>query len=243
MGWRWVWPWAVHTCARGGRCRIESTPNRVRGPATGVNVGLDLKSAALMVTRTPAYFDERKASQAAAFLLFRAGGRLPVIKLIKLMYLAERLSLKRYGETLTGDRLVAMPHGPVLSYTYDLIQGAYEPSAGGWDTWVSDRAGHDVELNDKSMIRSPEDDLLALSESDLEVLSEVWGEFGHWDRFRLRDFTHSGACPEWTDPNGSSTPLTYRHVLSCLGYSPESAAAIADRIAQQQALSVQMAAC
>lgn len=208
-----------------------------------MNAGLKLKSATPMETRTPAYFDERKASQAAAFLLFRAGGRLPVIKLIKLMYLAERLSLKRYGETLTGDRLVAMPHGPVLSYTYNLIQGAYEPSAGGWDTWVSDRAGHDVELNDKSMIRSPEEDLLALSESDLEVLSDVWGEFGHWDKFRLRDYTHSGACPEWTDPSGSMVPMSYRHVLGNLGYSPENAAAIAERIAQQQALSVQMAAC
>jgi hypothetical protein len=42
---------------------------------------------------------------------------LPVIKLIKLMYLAERLSLQRYGEPLTGDRLVSMPDGPVLSMT------------------------------------------------------------------------------------------------------------------------------
>ena len=40
-------------------------------------------------------FDERRAAQAAAFLLYRAKGRLPLIKLVKLMYLAERLSLER----------------------------------------------------------------------------------------------------------------------------------------------------
>ena len=194
-----------------------------------------------MAALTPAYFDERKAAQAAAYLLHRAGGRLPVIKLIKLLYLAERLSLQRYGETLTGDRLVAMPHGPVLSHTYNLIQGAYESCASGWDSWVADRAGHDVELRDSSRIRSPEEDLAALSETDLEVLAEVWTQFGHWDKFRLRDYTHSGACPEWTDPNGSMQPMPYAHVLRHLGYAPDDAAAVAARIAERQALALSMA--
>ncbi len=38
-------------------------------------------------------FNERKAAQAAAYLLHKAGGKLPLLKLMKLMYLAERLSL------------------------------------------------------------------------------------------------------------------------------------------------------
>lgn len=193
-----------------------------------------------MPALTPAYFDERKAAQSAAYLLHRAGGRLPVIKLIKLLYLAERLSLQRYGETLTGDRLVAMPHGPVLSHTYDLIQGAYESCASGWDSWVADRAGHDVELRDRSRIRSPEEDLAALSASDLEVLGEVWVQFGHWDKFHLRDYTHSEACPEWTDPNGSMLPITYVHLLRQLGYAPDDAIAVAERIAERQALTTSM---
>ena len=72
-----------------------------------------------------ALFNERRTAQVAAFLLHRAGGSLPLIKLMKLMYLAERLSLQRYGEPLTGDRLVSMGHGPVLSRTYDHINGAF----------------------------------------------------------------------------------------------------------------------
>ena len=193
------------------------------------------------MAQTPTYFDERKASQAAAFLLHRAGGRLPVIKLVKLLYLAERLSLKRYGETLTGDRLVSMPHGPVLSYTYSLIQGAYDSAADGWDTWVADRSGHDLALRDSSMIRTPEQDLMALSDSDLEVLADVWTEFGHWEKFRLRDYTHSGACPEWKDPEGSSMPIRYADLLAKLGYTPEAVAAIVARINERQALAASMA--
>ncbi|HTH08426.1 MAG TPA: Panacea domain-containing protein, partial [Acidovorax sp.] len=64
-------------------------------------------------------FNERKAAQAAACLLHKAGGSLSVLKLMKLMYLAERRSLKKYGDTITGDAFVSMPHGPVLSMTYN----------------------------------------------------------------------------------------------------------------------------
>lgn len=188
------------------------------------------------------YFNERKAAQAAAYLLYRGGGRLPVIKLVKLLYLAERLSLQRYGEPLTGDRLVSMPHGPVLSLTYGLIQGAYSPSEGGWDAWVADRSGHDVELADSSMIRSPEQDLTALSDSDLEVLAETWTSFGHWEKFKLRDYTHSGACPEWRDPAGSSAPIGYAELLRATGYAAEDAQALAARITERQALAASMAA-
>ena len=51
----------------------------------------------------PTLFNEKRAAQAAAFLLHRAGGRLPVLKLMKLMYLAERESLRLYGEPIIGD--------------------------------------------------------------------------------------------------------------------------------------------
>lgn len=181
-------------------------------------------------------FDERRTAQAAAYLLHRAGGKLPVIKLVKLMYLAERLSLQRYGEPITGDRLVSMPHGPVLSMTYDHVNGALPSEEGGWDTWIADRAGHVVELRDESMIRSPGEDLLCLSDSDLEVLGEIWVQFGHWDRWHLVDYTHSDACPEWEDPEGSSLPIRYETLFEKLGYTPEQAAAMTARLNEQRAL-------
>lgn len=181
-------------------------------------------------------FDERRAAQAAAFLLFKANGHLPLIKLVKLMYLAERLSLQRYGEPITGDRLVSMPHGPVLSQTYNHINGAVPSIDGGWETWIADRAGHEVALRDESMIRSPEQDLTRLSETDLEVLAETWNQFGHWDRWRLVRYTHSSACPEWEDPDGSSLPIEYKTLFEKLGYSPEQAEALTNRLAEQSRL-------
>lgn len=179
-------------------------------------------------------FDERKSAQAAACLLYKAGGRLPLLKLMKLMYLAERLSLKRYGDTITGDAFVSMPQGPVLSMTYDHLNGALPSAEGGWETWVADRADNAVALQDQSMIRSPEEDLLALSETDLECLGEVWTEFGHWDRWALVQYTHSEACPEWEDPKGSSRPIPHARLLKAVGYPPEQVEMLTKRLHEQK---------
>src|SRR5437773_97003 len=91
-------------------------------------------------------FDELKAAQVAAFFLFKSAGQINVLKLTKLMYLAERESYKRYGEPLTGDRLVSMDHGPVLSRTLNYTNGTVESSEDGWDSWIEDREAHEVRL-------------------------------------------------------------------------------------------------
>lgn len=185
-------------------------------------------------------FNERRAAESAAFLLHRAGGSLPLIKLIKLMYLAERLSLQRYGEALTGDRLVSMDHGPVLSRTYNHINGAVPSTEGGWDTWIADRAGHVVALRDPSMVRTPEQDLMSLSDSDLEVLGETWSTFGHWSRWAIVKHTHDH-CPEWEDPQGSSTPITYQKLFEKLGYPPEQVTQLTSRLADQERINASFA--
>lgn len=177
-------------------------------------------------------FNERRTAQAAAFLLHSAGGELPLIKLMKLLYLAERESLREYGEPITGDKLVSMPHGPVLSKTYDHINGATASCAGGWETWVADRAEHMLALRDASMIRAPEKDLIELSESDIEILSKTWLTFGHWDQWKLVDYTHDNLA-EWQDPDGSSLPITYERLFEVLGFSKDQTDALISRLTEQ----------
>jgi uncharacterized phage-associated protein len=179
-------------------------------------------------------FNERKAAQAAAFLLHRAGGRLPLLKLVKLLYLSERHSLKEYGDTITGDSFVAMPQGPVLSMTYDHINGGLPSSEGGWTAWVADRSGHDVALRDASMIGSPEEDLLALSETDIECLDAVWSQFGRMGKWDLVKYTHSEACPEWEDPKGSSRPIPPARLFKAFGCSPEEVEVQTRRLHEQR---------
>jgi uncharacterized phage-associated protein len=64
-------------------------------------------------------FQRKRATQAAARLLDRRGGRMSYMQLLKLMYLADRNAILAYGRPTTYDWYVSMDHGPVLSQTYN----------------------------------------------------------------------------------------------------------------------------
>lgn len=180
-------------------------------------------------------YDEVKTAQAAAHLLRLAGGSMPFLKLIKLLYLAERRSLQEFGYPLTGDLLVSMRHGPVLSRTYNHIKGEELSTEGGWDDWIADQANYMVGLTDRGLSEGFDD----LSESDLDVLNATWGEFGALGRWQLRDFTHT--LPEWEDPGDSMKPIDMHKLLTSLGYSNEAAEHMLEQLRQHRAIDRQFA--
>ncbi|HUX90239.1 MAG TPA: Panacea domain-containing protein [Gallionellaceae bacterium] len=176
-------------------------------------------------------FNERKVAQMAAFLLRKQNDRMPHLKLMKLLYLADRESMGRFGAPISGDRIVAMPHGPVLSMTLNLMDGDVESSPGGWDGLISDKENHELSL--KHAITR--DDLDELSQADIDVLEAVWAQFGHMDKWTIRDYTHDH-CPEWTDPNGSSNPIPYESVFRALGQPADVAMELSARIESERTL-------
>lgn len=149
-------------------------------------------------------FDERKATQAAARFLKLRGGKMSHLKLIKLLYLMDREALKRWGRPVTGDSYVSMPQGPVLSKTYELM-------AFGGKTWkeiVSEIGNYEVSLKGEP---STDD----LSEAEIELIDEIFKEYGGLGRWKLRDLTHE--FQEWTDPGQSSIPILIENLLKILG--------------------------
>ena len=66
------------------------------------------------------------------------------LRLLKLLYIADREWLAETGESITGDRVYAMKQGPVLSTLYDLIKGN-GTRAGEWDDFIH-TDGYAVEL-------------------------------------------------------------------------------------------------
>lgn len=156
-------------------------------------------------------FNVKKAAQVAAYFAKRGGGTINVLKLTKLIYLADREFLSRYDMPILWDRLVSMPHGPVNSDTYAWMDGQFGENQ-DWDAYLSDRNNHDVALANPEVA---ENDLDELSEAELEILDHTWRAFGHMDRFQLRDYTHKH-CPEWENPEGSSSGIPYDRVLKYL---------------------------
>lgn len=164
-------------------------------------------------------FNEKKAAQSAAYFLLSAQEAMPIIKLMKLLYLAERRSYEKYGQPIVGDRLVSMPHGPVLSQTLNHLNGLMPSINGGWDSWISDRAEHLVVLAPQVMEKS-KSDLLELSDADAEILAETWDQFGHMSEWQLRDYTHAH-CPEWKDPDGSMIPMKFEELFHALNFTTD----------------------
>jgi uncharacterized phage-associated protein len=177
-------------------------------------------------------FNEKKAAQVAAFFAYKAGGNINVLKLMKLMYLAERESFREFGEPMIGDAMVSMPRGPVLSNTYDFTtSGGYDPR--GWSFWLKDRAGHSIGLRRK--IGNPSEVLLELSNAELQLIGKVWEKFGGKDKWELVRFTHD-ECKEWQDPNGSSAGIPPERLLEALGYDKQERTFLVEKITQQKAI-------
>lgn len=154
-------------------------------------------------------YNPRKAGQVAAFFAIKEGGLINVVKLIKLIYLADRSFMAAYDEPMLMDRFVSMRHGPVDSRTYECVNEGAE----GWDEFISGRADHKVGLVRGDLCVDLLDEL---SEADVEVLKEVWANFGRLDQWELVKYTHDN-CPEWEDPEGSSVLIPYARVFKFLG--------------------------
>ena len=174
-------------------------------------------------------FNEQRVAQMAAYLLNRAKGRMKYLKLMKLLYLTDRESMKRHGHPISGDRYVSMEHGPVLSHTLNLINGAVKFEERGWGHWIADEADYALSLKRK-VSRAVLDEL---SDADLDVLEHVFNKFGKVNQWDLVKYTHR-YCREWRDPNGSSVPIPYEEIFKALNRTPAEAKKLGALVEQQR---------
>jgi len=157
-------------------------------------------------------FDEAKATQTAAYFLALRGGQMHYIKLIKLMYLADREALLRWGAPITGDRHVSMDNGPVLSKVLSLITD--DRAKPVWSNFISAPLG---EYEVRLLKPAPTD---RLSRAEESLMREIFDEYGHRNRWDLIDnVMHK--LPEWRNPSGSAIPITFREILAAGGESED----------------------
>lgn len=180
-------------------------------------IGLsEVKNVSPMTITPPSVqvtYREFKATQAAARLLRLAGGTLNHMKLIKLLYLAERRAIINWGRPITFDWYYSLPHGPVLSFTLNKINESAPPDGSSyWHKYISERCGYEVNL----LGEAPEDQLSPAEEG---LLDSIWSEFGRMDQWQLRDYSHK--LPEWRDPHGSRLPIEIPDILLAEGFSDD----------------------
>jgi uncharacterized phage-associated protein len=157
-------------------------------------------------------FHEAKAAAAASLLLQLAGGEMEYLRLLKLMYLADRESLDQLGYPITGDQYFSMKHGPVLSRVYNLAKAVVHGTAtdGPWSRQIAGRGRYHLKL-----VSSPE--VGPLSEREVQILTDVFARHRHHDIWEIRDQTH--LLPEWEDPGLTSKEIEPETILRVLGKS------------------------
>lgn len=153
-------------------------------------------------------FNEEKATAAASHLLDLEGGTMDYMRLVKLLYFADREGLKTLGQPVTGgDQYFSLDQGPILSQTLDLCK---LKSRGVWSEHI-ERVG----LWAVTLRRHADLSLGPLSEAEMAVLKKVSDDCRGLDQWALSKISHR--FPEYRDPQGSRVEILPIEILRAVG--------------------------
>jgi Uncharacterized phage-associated protein len=130
------------------------------------------------------------------------------IKLIKLVYLADKYHLLNYGRTITDDKYFAMPYGPVADNVYKIL----ETSANGKNPYFyKDKIKVKIKENAKCKFDM-------LSETDKTAINTILDKFAKYETWDIVALTHK--YPEWVkhknevEKNRKRIPLKISDLVS-----------------------------
>ncbi len=126
-------------------------------------------------------FNERKAAQAASILLERAGGSMDYLKLVKLLYLADRAALIETEGPITDDHYASMKHGPTPCQVLELILQEHPAEDSIWHRTVK-RQYFDVFLC--GPVESEQ-----LSQANVDLLNDTYETYGRLHLWQIAAVT------------------------------------------------------
>ena len=175
-------------------------------------------------------YQPEKTVQAAGLFLKLHGKPMEYMKLIKLLYMADRISLGNMYETITGDKYYSMNYGPVLSRVYDLI--IHGPKIAPNDLWfkyISSPSNYQI-----SLISDPGTDDLCEEEED--VIKNIYAILGGVNVWKISNLTHF--FPEWKYPDGSSIRINIEDILRVMDKSEEDISYIRKNIYKENTIDI-----
>lgn len=131
-------------------------------------------------------FDKDAAQAAAVYFTLQEGGCINKMKLCKLMYIAERMSLQESESPLFGGMYCSLAYGPVISEVLSAIDANY------WQ-------GLNLQQYDVVLKPNTEFTTDAMSDWGHELIVRVYEQYGKMNQWELSDWTHREFA-EWKDP-------------------------------------------
>jgi hypothetical protein len=138
-----------------------------------ISIMMEITDSRRRLPLWPFRLDTDKAVESVLYIASRIPN--PTIHSIaKVLFHADKAHLSRYGRPISGDRYIAMKHGPVPSATYDILKTLRDNS-----DWPLPERARDSLSVDGYVVRAlrPVDERV-LSQSEVECLSESAREHG-----------------------------------------------------------------
>lgn len=103
------------------------------------------------------------------------------MKLLKLLWLVDRYTMRKYGYIFSNDEYCAMKWGSIGSTSKDILDGKrHSPYIDRYIQVISNRS-----IKSKAPVDSNE-----FSEIDVTALEKVWAEYGKMTAAKLSDYCH-----------------------------------------------------
>ncbi|MBI3469609.1 MAG: SocA family protein [Planctomycetes bacterium] len=166
------------------------------------------------------HFDVHKAIQVAGVLLRAERNRMSYLRLLKLLYIADREALRETGMPLLGSKSVAMDNGPLHSDLYDLVKGIHENTP-LWSKFFS-TVGYQVEMVDQ-----PDNGLL--SQYEIEKIQSTVAKYAPFTDYQIcQEMTHT--FDEWRKryEEGTSKPIQLEDIIDAIGRGGDKASIMED---------------
>jgi uncharacterized phage-associated protein len=164
--------------------------------------------------------DTRKTIEAAATLLRLAHEQsMGRKRLLALLYLADRESLKRTGRPIIGGRVVAMDYGPIHSEVYDFIKGGHREQP-KWSGYFGNESYYVILRNDPGVF--------ALSRYEIGVLNDISTKYMGYDDWDVADVTHKFDEYKSAYQEGTSTAISLEQLIDAVGRSAQKDAILQD---------------
>jgi uncharacterized phage-associated protein len=159
----------------------------------------------------PVGFRSKKAAQAAAYFVHQNMPTIEKMKLIKLLYLAERESIEKRGRPMFFDKFFSMKDGPICSNALDGINGQLDQAI--WADYIS-KIDRKTIKSVGPLVPAAQDQI---SKSDLSILQDVQKKFGHMPAHQIRSWTHKN-CPEYKSVSVGRREISYRDIYAALKF-------------------------
>ena len=151
-------------------------------------------------------FNDKKVLQIISYLLSLNDNKMEKLKLMKELYLIDRMAIDEKHQSISEDTYFSLKHGPVLSNTLNIINEI--PEDNDWAEYLKIEEPYNI-------VSIKPFDEGRLSKNDMKYIKTISDKYKNYSSSQLRNYTHT--LPEWKEPHGSNRKIYFSDIMKALG--------------------------